>query len=69
MSRADNPHALSRPEHNLHLKGPVPFLTVKSNCRATNLPPTPTIFSNTSNKNFEIAILFNVVENSGNYVF
>ena len=32
-------------------------------------PLTPTISRNTSNQNFEIAILFNVVEKSGNYVF
>jgi hypothetical protein len=43
----------------------VPFLIVKSDWRKTNTPPT----LKTSNKNFEIAILFNVVEKSGNYVF
>jgi hypothetical protein len=32
-------------------------------------PPTPNIYKNTSYKNFEIAILFNVVERSGNYFF
>jgi hypothetical protein len=32
-------------------------------------PVMPTISPNTSNKNFEIGILFNVVENSGNFVF
>ena len=32
-------------------------------------PPTPTISPNTSNRYFEIAILFNLVERSGNYVF
>jgi hypothetical protein len=47
----------------------VPFLIVKTDWRATNLPPTPTISPNTSNQNFEIAILFNVVEKSGNEVF
>ena len=35
----------------------------------TNLPPTPTISPDTFNKNFEIVILFNVVERSGNYAF
>ena len=47
----------------------MPFLIVESDWRATNLPLTPTISPNTSNQNFEIAILFNVVESSGNYVF
>jgi hypothetical protein len=47
----------------------VPFLIVKSDWRKTNTPPTPIISLKTSNKNFEIAILFNVVEKSGNYVF
>jgi hypothetical protein len=42
---------------------------VKSDCRKTNIPPTPTISPKTSNKNLEIAILFNVVEKSGNYIF
>ena len=31
--------------------------------------PTPIISSNTSNKNLEIAILFNIVQTSSNYVF
>jgi hypothetical protein len=34
-----------------------------------NPPLTPTISPNISNQNFEIAILFNVVESSGSYVF
>jgi hypothetical protein len=35
-----------------------------------SIPPlTPTISPNKSNQNFEIAILFNLVERSGNYVF
>jgi hypothetical protein len=29
----------------------------------------PSISSNTSNQNFEIAILINAVESSGNYIF
>jgi len=29
----------------------------------------PTISPNTSNQNFEIAIMFNIVERSGDYVF
>ena len=29
----------------------------------------PTIFPNTSNKNFEIALLSNIIQRSGNYVF
>jgi hypothetical protein len=44
------------------------FLIVERDWRATNVPLTPTIFPNTSNQNFEIAILFNVVESSGSYV-
>jgi hypothetical protein len=40
----------------------VPFLIVESDCKATNTPSTLTISPNTSNKNFEIAILFNVVD-------
>jgi hypothetical protein len=39
----------------------VPFLIVESDWRATN-PPTPIIPLNTSNQNFEIAILFSVVD-------
>ena len=35
----------------------------------TNAPLMPTISPNTSNQNFEIAILFNVFESSGNLVF
>ena len=44
-------------------------MIVKSDWRKANTPPTPTISPKTSNKNFEIAILFNVVEKSENYVF
>jgi hypothetical protein len=29
----------------------------------------PTIYPNTSNKNRDIAFLFNIVERSGNYIF
>ena len=47
----------------------MPFLIVESDWRATNPSLTPTISPNTSNQNLEIAILFNVVEMSGNYVF
>ena len=36
---------------------------------ATNTPSTPTIYPDTSNQNIEIAILFKVVERSGNYIF
>ena len=42
---------------------------VKSDWKATNTPSTPTISRNTSNKNFEIAIVFNVAEGFGNYIF
>jgi hypothetical protein len=37
--------------------------------RITNIPLTATISQNTSNQNFEIAILFDVVKKSGNYRF
>ena len=47
----------------------MPFLIVESDWRITNTPLTPTISPNTSNQNFEIAILFDVVKKSGNYVF
>jgi hypothetical protein len=47
----------------------LPFLIVKRVWKATNTPSKPTIYPKTSNKNFEIAILFNVVENSVNLVF
>ena len=43
--------------------------SVKSEWRATIPPPSPTIFPNISNENFEIAILFNVVAMFGNHVF
>ena len=39
----------------------MPFLIVESDWRATS-PPTPIIFPDTSNQNFEIAILFSVVD-------
>ena len=45
------------------------FLIVESDSKATDTPSTPTISPNTSNQNFDIAIFFNVVESSGNYVF
>jgi len=47
-------------------KGLVPFLIIKRNWRATNLPLMPTFSPNTSNQNFEITILCNVVESSEN---
>ena len=47
----------------------MPFLIVKSDWRRTKTPPMPTISPKTSNKICETAILFNVVEKSGNYVF
>ena len=45
------------------------FLTVESDWRAANLPPATTISPNTSNKNLEIATLFNLVELFRYYVF
>ena len=47
---------------DLKLEIVVPFLIVKSDLRAI-IPP------NIPNQNFEIAILFSVFEESGNYVF
>jgi hypothetical protein len=47
----------------------VPILIVESDWRATNPTLPPTIYPNTSNQHFEIAILFNVVERHGNHVF
>jgi hypothetical protein len=48
------------------MKGLLPFLIVESDWRATNAPFTPAISPDTFNQNFEIAILFNVVESSRN---
>jgi hypothetical protein len=47
------------------LKVLVTYLIVGIDWRATIAPLTPTISPNTSNLNFEIDILFNVVESSG----
>ena len=46
----------------------MPFLIVESDWIATNAPLTPTIFPNMFSQSLEIAILFKVVESSGNYV-
>ena len=40
----------------------MPFSIVESNWRATNPPLMPTISSNTSNQNFEIAVFLSVVD-------
>jgi hypothetical protein len=40
----------------------VPFLIVERKWRATSPLPTPIILPNTSNKNFEIAILVSIVD-------
>jgi hypothetical protein len=45
------------------------FLVIESYWKATNTPSTPTISSNTSNKDFEIAILFHALQSSGNHTF
>ena len=47
----------------------MPHLIFESYWKATNTPSTPTIYPDTSNQNFEKAILFNVVERSENYIF
>ena len=49
------------------LRGLVPFLILYSNLRDN--PPTPIISPQTSDQHFGIAILFNAVERSVNYVF
>ena len=49
------------------VKGLVFFLIFKRDWRAT--PPLTINSQHTSNQSFEIAILFSVVEESGNYVF
>ena len=46
----------------------VTFLIVESDWKATNTPSTSTVYPNTSNQKFEIAILFNAIEYSGNYI-
>jgi hypothetical protein len=46
----------------------VSFLIVKRDWRANKALPMTTISPNTSNQNFEIDILFKVIEMSGNYV-
>ena len=50
-------------------KGQLPFIRVEGNWRATSPPPKPTISPNTSNQNFEMAILFDIIERCGYYVF
>jgi hypothetical protein len=50
------------------LKGLVPFLIVESEWRAANPLLTPTISPNIFHQSFEIVILFNAVEKSGNYL-
>jgi hypothetical protein len=47
----------------------VPLLIVESDLKAANTPSTPTLSSNTSKKDFEIAILFHAVQSSGKYTF
>jgi hypothetical protein len=45
------------------------LLIVESDWKATYTPSKPNISQDTSNKNFEIALLFNIVESFGNYIF
>jgi hypothetical protein len=54
---------------DLKFKGLMLFLIVESDWKATNTPSMPSSSPNTSNLIFEIAILFNAVESSGNYIF
>jgi len=51
------------------MKGLLPFLIVKATgLQLTPLPAQP-FFLNTSKQNFEIAVLFNIVERFRNYAF
>jgi hypothetical protein len=59
---------LKKRSFNWKLEWLVPFLIFESDWKATNTPFMPTISKNTFNQNFEIAMLFNVVESSGNSV-
>jgi hypothetical protein len=53
----------SKTAHSIgNTKGLVPFLIVQSHWRATSPPSTSFNSPNTSNKIFEIAILFSVVD-------
>jgi hypothetical protein len=53
---------LEKGSFNWKLEWLVPFLIVESDCKATNASSMPIIFRNTSNQNFEIAILLSVVD-------
>ena len=46
----------------------MPFLSDQKNWRASRPPPTLIFFPKSTDQNFEIAILFNIVENHNNYV-
>jgi hypothetical protein len=52
----------------LEIRRACALLIIETDCRIVNTPLIPTISPNTSNQNFEIAILFDVVKKSGNYV-
>ena len=47
----------------------MPFLSDQKNWRASRPPPTVIFFPKSTDQNFEIAILFNIVENHNYYVF
>jgi hypothetical protein len=47
---------------NWKLEWLLPFLIFEKNWEATNIPTTPTSSPNTSNQNFEMTILFSVVD-------
>jgi hypothetical protein len=59
---------LEKGSFDWRFKGLVPILIVEWDCRATKPRNTPTFITNKPNLNFETAILFNVVESSGNQV-
>ena len=47
----------------------VPFVRVKNDFEGKQSPPKPINFPNPSNPNFEIVILFSIVERSSNAVY
>ena len=47
----------------------MPFLSDQKNWEISRPPPTLIFFSKSTDQNFEIAILFSIVENHTNYVF
>ena len=72
FSRGDcinNPSISGEGAFERKLKILVPFLSGQKDWRATSPPPTPIYSPKLSDQNFEIVILFSIVERSNNYVF